>query len=227
MEEIDLKELFEFFKSKVGFIISITAIVCILGSIYGFLIQKPMYQSYTTVILGSSTTNSNSITQNDVTLNKNLVSTYAEIVKSKRVLDQVIKELELDTSYESLVNEISVSSVNETEIIKITVSDRDAVKAKNIANVTANCFAKEVIDLYKMNNVNILDEATTATSPYNINVVKQLVIYIMIGLLLGCGISFIIFYFDRTIKSVEQVEQKIKLPILGGVQMCGKGGKKK
>ena len=78
-----------------------------------------------------------------------------------------------------------------------------------------------------MNNVNILDEATTATSPYNINIVKQLVIYIMIGLVLGCGISFIIFYFDRTIKSVEQVEQKIKLPILGGVQMYGKGGKKK
>ena len=110
-----------------------------------------MYQSYTTVILGSSTTTSNGITQNDVTLNKNLVSTYAEIVKSKRVLDQVIKELELDTSYESLVNEISVSSVNETEIIKITVSDRDAVRAKNIANVTANSFAKEVIDLYNKN----------------------------------------------------------------------------
>ena len=34
----------------------------------------------------------------------------------------------------------------------------------------------------------------------------------MVGLVLGCGISFVIFYFDRTIKSVEQVEQKIKLP---------------
>lgn len=226
MEEIDLKELFNFFKGKIGFIITITAAVCILGSVYGFLIQKPMYQSYTTVILGSSTTTSNGITQNDVTLNKNLVSTYAEIVKSKRVLNQVIKELELDTSYESLVNEISVSSVNETEIIKITVSDRDAVKAKNIANVTANSFAKEVIDLYKMNNVSILDEATVATSPYNINVVKQLIIYVMVGLVLGCGISFVIFYFDRTIKSVEQVEQKIKLPILGSVQMYGKGGRK-
>ena len=47
MEEIDLKELFNFFKGKIGFIITITAAVCILGSIYGFLIQKPMYQSYT------------------------------------------------------------------------------------------------------------------------------------------------------------------------------------
>ena len=44
MEEIDLKELFNFFKGKIGSIITITAAVCILGSIYGFLIQKPMYQ---------------------------------------------------------------------------------------------------------------------------------------------------------------------------------------
>lgn len=226
MEEIDLKELFDFFKGKIGFIISITAVVCILGSIYGFLIQKPMYQSYTTVILGSSTTASNGITQNDVTLNKNLVSTYAEIVKSKRVLNQVIEELNLDIDYETLAKEISVSSVNETEIIKITVSDKDAVQAKNVANVTASSFAKEVIDLYKMNNVNILDEATTATSPYNINVIKQLVIYILVGVILGAGIAFVIFYFDRTIKSVAQVEQRIKLPILGSVQMYGKGGKK-
>ena len=37
---------------------------------------------------------------------------------------------------------------------------------------------------------------------------------------------FLIFYFDRTIKSAEQVEQKIKLPILGSVEVFDKGGKK-
>ena len=110
--------------------------------------------------------------------------------------------------------------------IKITVNDKDAIKAKNIANVTANYFASEVVDLYNLNNVNILDKAIESEKPYNINVIKQLVIYFMIGFVLGAGILFIIFYFDRTIKSVEQVEQKIKLPILGSVQMMtGKGGK--
>ena len=214
MEEIDLKELFEFFKSKIGLIIAIVAGVCVLGCLYGFFIQKPMYQSYTTVILGSSANTSNSITQNDINLNKNLVSTYAQIVKSKRVLEQVISQLDLDIKYEEIAN-------------KISVSDSDAVRAKNIANVTANCFTKEIITLYNMNNVNILDEATTSASPYNINVVKQIILYIMVGLVLGCGIAFVIFYFDRTIKSVEQVEQKIKLPILGSVQLYGKGGKRK
>lgn len=222
MEEIDLKELFEFFINKISLLIVITVGVCLLGSLYGLFIQKPMYSSYTTVILGGTDT---TITQSDITMNKNLVNTYAEIVKSRRVLDQVIDELSLDIDYGSLVGQISVSAVNNTEIIKITVNNEDGVVAKNIANMTATIFTDEIVNLYNMENVNILDEAIVTNKPYNINVVKQIIIYFMIGFILAAGILFVIYYFDRTIKSVEQVEQKIKLPILGSVQDNSKGGK--
>lgn len=227
MEEIDLKELFEYVKNKLGLIIVITAGICLLGCIYGLVFQKPMYKSYTTVILGSNATNSSqTITQTDITINRNLVDTYAQIVTSRRVLDQVINELNLDISYESLKSKISVSAVNNTEIIKINAEDKDAIKAKNIANITANYFKKEIVDLYNMNNVNILDEAIQEKNPYNINITKQIIVYFMIGLILAIGIVFVVFYFDRTIKSAEQVEQKIKLPILGSVEEYQKGGKK-
>lgn len=223
MEEIDLKELFDFIKNKLGLLIVITVGVCLLGCVYGLFLQKPMYKSYTTIILSGS---DSQITQSELTLSKNLVDTYAEIVKSRRVLEQVIEELNLDTTYEKLSNKISVTSVNNTEIIKITVADTDPTEAKNIANVTANYFTKEVVDLYKVNNVNVLDEANTTKTPYNINVAKQIIIYLFIGFIIGAGILFVIFYFDRTIKSAEQVEQKIKLPILGSVEEFTKGGKK-
>ncbi len=227
MEEIDLKELFEYVKNKLGLIIVITVGICLLGCIYGLVFQKPMYKSYTTVILGSNATSSSqTITQTDITINRNLVDTYAQIVTSRRVLDQVINELNLDISYESLKSKISVSAVNNTEIIKINAEDNDAIKAKNIANITANYFKKEIVDLYNMNNVNILDEAIQEKNPYNINITKQIIVYFMIGLILAIGIVFVVFYFDRTIKSAEQVEQKIKLPILGSVEEYQKGGKK-
>ena len=224
MEEIDLIELLNYFKKKIGLIIIIMSAVGILGCIYTLFIQKPMYNSYTTVILSGSS--SSSITQTDVTLNKNLISTYAEIVKSGRVLNQVIKELNLDISYESLSSEISVTSLNNTEIIKITVNNESADMAMKIANSTASVFTKEISSLYKMDNVSILDYATINESPYNINILKQLIIYILAGLVISLGTVFMIFYFDRTIKSVEQIEQKIKLPVLGSVQDISKGGKK-
>ena len=97
---------------------------------------------------------------------------------------------------------ISVSAVNNTEIIKITVTNKNAVTAKNIANVTANYFMKEIVKLYNMNNVNVLDEAINADNPFNINIAKQVVIYFVVGLILALGIVFVVFYFDRTIKSV-------------------------
>lgn len=224
MEEIDLKELFTFVKSKIGLLIIITTVVCLIGCIYGLFIQKPMYKSYTTVILSS---NEGTFNQTDVTLNKNLVDTYAEIVKSRRVLGQVIEELKLDLSYGELHNKISVTALNNTEIIKITVNDLNPIEAKNIANVTANYFTKEVSDLYNLNNVDILDEAIEETKPYNINVPKQIIIYFMLGFVLASGVLFLIYYFDRTIKSVEQIEQKIKLPILGSVQELNKGVNRK
>lgn len=226
MEEIDLKELWKFIKNKIGLFIIISMGVLLLGAFYGLFIQKPLYSSYTTVILGGNDATGSTITQNDITLNQNLVDTYAEIVKSRKVLEQVITELNLNLKYETLYSRIRVSSVNNTEIIKITVADENAIDAKNIANVTAKIFTREVINYYKMNNVNILDEAIAEEEPYNINIAKQLVIYLLLGGVLGAGTLFIIFYFDRTIKSAEQIEEKIKLPILGSVQMFEKGGKK-
>lgn len=225
MEEIDLKELITFVKGKIGILITITALVCILGCIYGLFIQKPMYKSDTTIILSGN--EASGITQSELQINKNLVSTYAEIVKSRRVLNQVINDLNLELSYGELSSKVSVSSVNNTEIIKISVDDEDPIKAKNIANVTAYHFTKEVVELYNLNNVDVLDEAIEAKNPYNINVIKQVVIYFILGFILAAGVLFIIYYFDRTVKSVEQVEQKIKLPILGSIQEFNRGVKRK
>jgi len=132
--------------------------------------------------------------------------------------------LNLDLTFEQLSEKISVSAVNDTEIIRITVTDENAKKAKNIANITAKYFTSEIVELYNLKNVNILDEAIEAKGPYNINIIKQIIVYFMIGFVLGAGILFIIYYFDRSIKSVEQIEQKVKLPILGSVERFSKGG---
>ena len=223
MEEININELLAYLKSKIGLFLVITTGVCILCVMYAIFIQKPMYSSNTTVILGGS---SETITQNDITINKNLVNTYAEIVKSRRVLEQVITELSLDLSYEELNNTVTVQPVNNTEIIKIIVNNDDSTKAMNIANSTANYFTKEVKELYNMNNVSILDSAVEAIEPYNINIPKQICIYLIFGIIAACVIIFIAFYFDRTIKSVEQIEQITKLPILGSIQdFDGKRGR--
>ena len=218
METIDIKEMIEYFKSKLSIIVLATVIVGIIGCIYGLFIQVPKYQSSSTILLISSSSNESTLTYNDVSLNKNLVSTYSEIIKSKRVLNQVIENLDLDYSYSSLYSMIRVSSVANTELIKITVESTDKTIAKEITDETANVFAKEIPELYNISNVNVLDYAEEAVSASNINVPKQAILFIMVGLVLGLGIVFVLFYFDRSVKTIEQVEVKLGLPVLGTVQ---------
>lgn len=217
MEEINLKELFDYFIDKIKYIIIATLVCCLIGGIYTKFLTIPMYKSSTTVILGSNQEGTG-ITQSDISINNNLVSTYAEIIKSRRVLEQVQKELNESYTYKELASEISVSSINNTQIIKITVSDNNALNAKIIANLVAKVFTVEVPELYNLDNVHILDVAIEEDEPYNINVAKSSIIGGVLGLVLSSGIFFVIYYFDRTAKSVEQVEEVLQMPILGSVE---------
>lgn len=218
METIDLKDLFDYYKSKLGVVILFVVLVGILGCLYGLFIQKPMYKSSTSIVLISEAKDNSQLTYNDVSVNQNLVSTYSEIVKSKRVLGQVINNLNLDYSYGALSNNIEVSSVTGTQIIKITVTDENSKTAMKVANEIGKVFAKEIPELYNISNVNILDTAEQPSSAYNVNIAKQSTIFLLAGLVLGLGVVFVMYYFDRSVKNASQIEDKLKLPVLATVR---------
>ena len=215
MEEIDLKELFDYFKSKLTWIL-VTIIVMIgIGNTFTILTRVPMYQSSTTIVLASEKSGEASYNSTELQLNKNLVGTYSEIIKSRKVLDEVIKNLGLDYKATELSKNVSVTAVADTEIIKISVGDANNKKAAKIANEISNVFMTEIPKIYKLNNVSVLDKAEVSLSPYNVNYIKDNAIYVLIGLVLSCGVIFIKFYFDTTIKTSEEIENKLGLTILG------------
>lgn len=220
MEELDLKEIFKYFWSKILYILLITLLALLFGCIYTFNIQKPMYKSYTTILL-TKESDSTGITSNDIALNQKLVNAYREIIKSRKVLGRVINNLDLTYTLDELSSKVTVESINETEIIRISVVDLDNRLARDIANEIANVFNSEIVKLYDIQNIGVIDKAELTTNPYNVSVSKQLIISSLIGLVIGCAIVFVIFYFDNTIKSTEEVENKLKLPIIGVVPEYG------
>lgn len=214
MEEINLIEVLEYYKNKLIWILASILVVILLGNIFTIATRVPMYKSNTTILLVGS---NEKVNQNDVSLNNNLVPTYSEIIKSRNVLNQVIKNLNLDYSVEELSDSITVGTKTGTQIITVSVSNKDSKRAKDIANEVSIVFAKEIKDLYKLDNVAIIDNAVEAEKPYNLTYLKDNVIYFGIGLVLSCGIIFIMFYFDTTIKSAESIEEKLGLTVLGVV----------
>ena len=213
MEEINLSEVYSYFKTKILWILLAIVVIVILGNIYTIITRTPMYQSNTTIVLvGESKKEYN---QSDSLLNQNLIGTYSQIIKSRKVLSQVIENLDLKMTTEELSNSITTSSVEETEIIQITVENAKAKDAKKITDELAEVFAKEIKDIYHLENVEIIDKAEIAKTPYNVNYLKDNVIYLVVGLVLSFGVVFVMYYFDTSIKSSDVVEDKLGLTVIG------------
>ena len=215
MEEINLRDLLIYFRKHLLLFFAMVILCVSAGTAYTILVQKPEYKSRATIILSSD--KSKTTVQSEITANKNLIETYTEVVKSHRVLDRVISENNLVESFEVLSAKISVSSLKNTEIISISVVDKNAYRSYELANWVADIFKEEISQIYNDTSVNILDHAVEPRSPYNVDVVKQEIIYMVAGMVLGGGIILVLFYFDRTIKTTEQIEEIFKLPIFGKV----------
>lgn len=214
MEEFDITEFLKYYASKFV-IVALSVLIGVVGAwYYTAKLQVPMYKSETSIVLANQNTD---ITVNDVSLNKNLLPTYREIIKSRTILEKTIVNVGLDLTVEELNKKISVRSANDAEIIVVSVKDEDAKLAKQIANEIADIFQKEITNYYPIENVSILDTAVRSDKPYNIHVLKQYLIGFGLGFLIGSGIVATVFYFDDTVKTSEDIENKIGLSVLSTV----------
>ena len=235
MEEIDLKELFDIFWKKKIQIFLVVIIFMVVGAVYSYGLKVPKYTASTTLVLAMSETkekkDDESITEREVTLNSQLVSTYSELVKSKNILRQVIKNLGIDDNAENLRNAVKVTSVEDTELIKIAVTHENPTYASKVANEIAKVFSEKINEIYNINNITIVDEAETPEVPSNINHIKDIALFAIIGLVLSAAYVFILNMLDNTIKSAEDIENNYNIPVLVTIPLIEsfnneKGGKK-
>lgn len=233
MEELDFKKIFTMFWNKKLLIILVTLTCAVIGLLYTTNFVEPQYTSSTTLVLATSENSlqkTNTITTTDITINSKLVSTYSELIKSKNVLRTVISNLQIDVKEDQLKKNIQVSSVADTELIQISVTTSDAENSAKIANEIAKVFSQKVSEIYKINNVHVVDEAEIKEFPSNINHIKDILIFTAVGVAISVFYIVIINMFDTTIKTAEDVEREFKIPVLVSIPMCNfnpdKGGKK-
>lgn len=208
MDEINLKDLFSYIKSKLVIPILITVVFVTVGSFYSFCLKKPIYSSTASIIVSSDGTTK--VTQEDITMSKNLSQTFQEIGTSRQVLTKTISDLNLNESFESLENQISISNNEDTVITRITVSTDNSNRSKTIANSVALNLIEEIKSTYMIENIRMFEEAIESPSPININPIKDEAIYFLLGIIVGFSIILLKLYFSDTEKEIQKIKKKNK-----------------
>lgn len=231
MENFDINRFSKVFWNSKLYIIFILLLSLAIGYFYSYYYVTPMYQSFATVVLVQNENleqDSSTITQTDINLNKNLLSTYTNIAKSDTVLVQVIKDLSLNMAPTELKKLVTVQAVNNTQVFKIGVVNEDNKMAALITNHLLEVFSEEVKSLYNMNNIYIMDSAEVVNTPYNIHHIKDIAIFVILGFILSCVLVLIIYIFDTTIKYEKDIENYANLNVLSTIPIYNsKFGKNK
>lgn len=222
MEELDLKELFFMFWNEKLEIILITLMFVAVGIGYSYFFVKPEYTSTTSLVLAQSSssgqTGDGAISATDLTMNSKLVSTYSELIKRKAILGQVCENLNIpESNIQELRGKIKVNSAKNTEIIEISVTNKDPNIAAAIANEIAKVFGEKIVEIYNISNVYLLDRAEANAVPSNINHMKDVVIFAFIGLVIAAVYVLIANMLDNTIKTEQDVEATTELLVLSSI----------
>lgn len=218
-EEIDLRELFEILKKRFVLILIIMAICVVTTAILSYFVLDKEYESSTTLIVGNvkDYSTSNQLQYNEIMMYQKLISTFSEIAKSRMVSEKVINNLKLDYSVGAMQKKISITPVKDTQMMSIKVTDKDPNLAAAIANETAKIFKYEIAMLMKVDNIEVIDIAKVPTSPVKPRPTMNIAISLILSLMIGVGLSFLLEYLDHTIKSPQDVEKYLELPIIGAI----------
>lgn len=218
-ETISLKELFQTLRKRLSLIVLITALATMTSGIVSYFFITPIYQSSTQLLVNQSREDQTPFQYTDIQTNLQLINTYNVIIKSPAILDIVRDELNLEESIEELNEKITVNSEKDSQVVNISVQDPDPGRAATIANTIASVFQKEIKNLMKVDNVNILSKAEVKENPSPIKPkpLLNMAIAFVVGLMTGVGIAFLLEYLDNTIKSEQDIEKILELPVLGAI----------
>ncbi len=216
-ETISLQDIFKIIKKRLVHIVSITIIAALIAGVISFFLLTPIYQASTQILVNKESTDQQAIQTQDIQANLQLINTYNVIIKSPAILSKVIDTLDLNLTPTELTNKITVASQDNSQVVNVSVQDENPAIAVEIANTTAEVFQKEIRELMNVDNVNILSPAVLSENPSPVKPNKMLnvAIGVVIGLMLGLGLAFLLEYLDTSIKSEQDVEDILGLPIIG------------
>lgn len=185
-----------------------------------YFVLTPIYKAETQILVNQKHEKGDQyLSTQQIDADLQLINTYNVIIKSPVILSKVIDQLELTSTPEKLMEQITVSSINNSQVLTIQVEDGNASRAVEISNTVAQVFEKEIPTLMKVDNINILSTAKLDENPKPIKPNKNLNtgIAAIIGLMIGIGIAILIETFDTRIKSEHDIEELFDIPVIGFV----------
>lgn len=219
--EIDIQEILVYLRAH-WYVLLVSAMV---GAMLFYLVSAAVlpkkFQSATKIYVLNQQ-NQQTVTYTDLQTGTQLTKDYAELVLSRSVTTQVMADLDLQNRYtdmkeltpEQLAGMISVQTLTDTRVIKITVTDTIPTRAQDIANAVRKAASEHIYKVMDIEAVNVVDVANLPEGPSSPNTMKNTAIGFAAGLFIAAAAYTLVFILDDTIKTPDDVERILGVSVL-------------
>lgn len=217
---IDLGRLLLTLKKNLFSIIAWAVVGLIISLVVLFIFIEPKYSATTDILVNQK--NDNVQTQYAAQqADLGAVTTYEDILKRSVILSPVLKEVKTRDNYKGslgdLQKSVSVSNETNSKIISVTVTDKDAYTAADIANTVAKTFKEKIVKMMKIDNVTIVSSAKPNATPVFPKKTLGALVGIVLGALIGVAIAIVRELTDKTVKDMDFLTDEVGLTSLGTV----------
>ena len=217
---IDLGRLLLTLKKNLFSIIAWAVVGLIISLVVLFIFIEPKYSATTDILVNQK--NDNVQTQYAAQqADLGAVTTYEDILKRSVILSPVLKEVKTRDNYKGslgdLQKSVSVSNETNSKIISVTVTDKDAYTAADIANTVAKTFKEKIVKMMKIDNVTIVSSAKPNATPVFPKKTLGVLVGIVLGALIGVTIAIVRELTDKTVKDMDFLTDEVGLTSLGTV----------
>lgn len=205
----------------------ITLSFILIASIYTTFFMKQDYEATVKVFIGKQKFQNTMENYNneEITLYQRLITTYSEVIKSKKLINKSINESKINSlrevdrkiEYESVIGDLTVNPITNTQIIELKYTSKNPQQSYNLLySMTENLIAYSK-ELYPTVNIKVLEQVNVSNGNLMSKKIMIMGIAFICGLIVSIGGVVMIMYFNNTFKSKESLEKELGLAVIGSI----------
>jgi receptor protein-tyrosine kinase len=198
-----------------------------LGAAYVSTPTTTAYTTHSTIYVGSRQlpiSPAGLVSNDSLLATARLTQTFAAMIHSEPIAQDALERTGLQLSAASVVGKTTVFAQKDTQLIRIVVTDAQPVVARQLANGLADAFVERVQTFEPGTPAQegsvpalpayVFERAKLPTVPEPIGVSRRLLLGMIFGFVIAAAVTFVLEYLDVTIKSAEDAERRLELPVL-------------
>lgn len=228
---LSLRDVLQIFRRRLWIVILV--VLVFVGTAVGVsLWQTPVYEASARLWLGQEQRQTLPVDMSSIEGLQQLTHTIVVAIESRPVAEEVIQQQGLQTGSQEFLSKLTVEQIEDTELLLLSYRDTDPTRAAEVVNEVSDVSTRRISESNASISditVTVWERAVVPDAPISPNPVRNGLLALGLGLMLGTGLAFLLEYLDDRWRSPEEVERFSGVPAFGVIPEfeVAKNGKRK